>query len=186
MLVVCGTATWKYADAATDAWLERAPDKDEFLLSEDVRDRELKVEGATAELTVTRAKMIEQGFVSDAAAAPYRARIAPLERTLTAAEKDAFEGRRAAVDRYQAAALRFNARHRAVTLLFAIGLAMVAFLLLRVLGALAAGGVRLNAHWGLAAGVACCVLAPIYGFEAAGPLGAVVGAMMVLLLLVRA
>jgi hypothetical protein len=185
MLIVCGTAAWKYADPAVrHALLDHPPEKDGYLRAEDVRTRELKVESAKAELTAVHTKAIEQGFVGEAAAAPFRGRIPSLERALIAAEKEAFEARRAALERFEADDFRFQVKHRSITLLVAIALAIVTFIALRILATLTAGE-QLNVHWGDAARIASCVLAPIFGFETAGALGAVIGGAMALLLLVR-
>jgi hypothetical protein len=183
MLVFAGSATWHMADhIVTSAWLTHAPNKDAFLLSDDVKGRELKVESLKAELTATRTKAVEQAFVDKDAAAPYRERVSHLEREVVLAEREALDARQAAVDRFEDVDLGFTVRRRLATFPVAIGLAVVAFFLLR---ALASGIGGLEIHWGFAARIAACVVVPLYGFEVAGALGAVLGAATALLILVR-
>jgi len=186
MLVVIGRAAWDYASiAVARTRFDRAPTSDEFLLSEDVRSRELKVEDLKAGLATTRTKAIEEEFIGEAAAAPYRDRVSRLEREVMSAEKAAFEARRGAMDRFEAANFRASLSRRLVTLPIAIGFAAVALVALRTLAVVTGSPAHLKVHWGLAARIAACVVAPMYGFETAGAVGAVFGAAAALLLLVR-
>ena len=183
MMVVAGSTTWHIADRIViSTWLTQAPNKDVFLLSDAVRGPELKVENLKAELTATRTKAAEQALVGQDAAAPYRARVSHLEREVVLAEREVLDARQAALDRFEDVDLGFTVRRRLATFPVAIALAIVAFFLLR---ALASGIGDLKIHWGLAARIAAFGLVSLYGFEAAGALGAVAGAATALLIVVR-
>jgi len=183
MLFVAGSATWHIADSVvTSTWLPHIPNKEEFLLSDAVRGRELKVENLKAELSATRTKAVEEGFVDKTAAAPYRDRVSHLEREVVLAEREILDARQAAQDRFEDVDLAFTVRRRLAAFPVAIGLAVVAFLGLR---AVATGIGGLTIQWGLVTRIAACGVVLVYGFEAGGALGAVLGAATALLILVR-
>ncbi len=186
LLVVCGTAVWKQAEATVSyALQDRYPEKDEFLLSDHLRSRELRLKTAQSELDATRAKWIEQRLVGGALTAQYGGRVPDLERALMSAEKEAFEARRKALKQFTAADFRFNLRKRSITLVAGMAGTVAGFLLVWAAGSVAARIFGLSPNWRTAAVVASCVLAPVYGFETAGPLGAVGGAVAALLLFFR-
>jgi hypothetical protein len=184
LLIVCGIGIWSATENAVSyALRDNAPNKQEFLARESVRTTELKLKNAQEELDATRKKWIEQRL---AGVTPDRLgpQIHGLETAQLMAENKVALARRQSTREFEQQALLFLVKKRLLTLLMGVIAAALGFLVVQVIGSIAARSLQLTPKWRAAMSVASVVLAPLFGYQTAGLAGAAAAGIAVSIILV--
>jgi hypothetical protein len=182
LVTVCGAGLWAATeDVVTFVLRDDAPDKQEFLARNSVRVAELRLRTVQEELDAARKKWIEQrlGGVTPDLLGPG---IPKLEKAQIVAERSVADARREALRDFEREDLKFTYSKRALAVLFGILAAIVGALAIYGVGSSVAKSLGLRPAWRAAMALASLILAPIFGYGAAGGAGAAVALILVLLI----